>query len=83
VVLYELFTGMLPTGAVQPIELIRRDLPKRYADALMRAMAPLPGKRFKSFNEMLAEIQAPRPKTFSFSRLVLIGAALAAALQEA
>ena len=79
VVLYELFTGTLPTGAVQPIEKIRRDLPKRYADALMRAMAPLPGKRFESFDAMLAEIQAPRPKRFRLARLVLIGAAFAAA----
>jgi outer membrane biosynthesis protein TonB len=42
-------------------------------------MAPSPGKRFQSFNEMLAEIQAPRPKRFGFARLVLIGAVLAAA----
>lgn len=79
VVLYELFTGTLPTGAVQPIETIRRDLPKRYADALMRAMAPLPGKRFKSFTEMLAEIQAPRPTRFRLTRLVFICAILAVA----
>jgi hypothetical protein len=79
VVLYELCTGTLPTGAVQPIEKIRRDLPKRYADALMRAMAPLPAKRFQSFDEMLAEIQAPRPKRFRLARLVLIGAAVATA----
>jgi serine/threonine protein kinase len=78
VVLYELFTGSLPTGAVQPIEEIRRDLPKRYADALMRAMAPKPGKRFKTFDEMLVEIQAPRPSRVG--RLLMIGAALAAAL---
>lgn len=78
VVLYELFTGTLPTGAVQPIEKIRRDLPKRYADALMRAMAPLPKKRFKSFDEMLVEIQAPKP--FRVARLVLIVATFVAAL---
>lgn len=83
VVLYELFTGTLPTGAVQPIEKLRRDLPKRYADALMRAMAPLPQKRFASFDEMLAEIQAPRPKSFRFTRLVIIWAALAAAFVAA
>ena len=83
VVLYELFTGTLPTGAVQPIEKIRRDLPKRYADALMRAMAPLPDKRFPSFDEMLEEILAPRPKRFRFARVVLIGAALVAAFVTA
>jgi serine/threonine protein kinase len=79
VVLYELFAGTLPTGAVQPIENIRRDLPKRYAGALMRAMAPLPGKRFDSLDEMLEEILAPRPPRFRLARLVVIGAALTAA----
>ena len=81
VVLYELFTGTLPTGAVQPI--VRRDLPKRYADALMRAMAASPEKRFESLDEMLEEILAPRPKRFRFARLVLVSAAFAAAFVTA
>ncbi|WP_161965643.1 serine/threonine-protein kinase [Steroidobacter cummioxidans] len=79
VVLYELFAGTLPTGAVQPIENIRRDLPKRYAAALMRAMAVMPEDRFQSLNELLAEIEAPPPKKFRYGSLVLIGAGLAAA----
>jgi serine/threonine protein kinase len=79
VVLYELFAGTLPTGAVQPIDMIRRDLPKRYATALMRAMAVMPEDRFQSLNEMLAEMEAPPPKRFRYGSLVLIGAGLAAA----
>jgi serine/threonine protein kinase len=79
VVLYELLAGTLPTGAVQPIDTIRRDLPKRYADALMRAMAPSPRKRLRSYNEMLVEMQLPRSKPFRFAGMVLIGAGLAAA----
>jgi serine/threonine protein kinase len=79
VVLYELFAGTLPTGAVQPIETIRRDLPKRYGGALMRAMAVMPEDRFQSLNEMLAEIEAPPPKKFRYGSVVLIGAGLAAA----
>ena len=79
VVLYELFAGMLPMGAVQPIDTIRRDLPKRHANALMRAMAVLPEDRFQSLNDMLAEIEAPPPKKFRYGSLVLIGAGLAAA----
>jgi hypothetical protein len=71
----------LPTGAVQPI--VRRDLPKRYADALMRAMAPSPDKRFESLDEMLEEILAPRPPRFRFARLVVISAAFAAAFVTA
>lgn len=79
VVLYELFAGTLPTGAVQPIENVRRDLPKRYASALMRSMAVLPEDRFQSLNDLLAEIEAPPPNKFRFGSLVLIGAGLAAA----
>ena len=79
VVLYELFAGTLPTGAVQSIEMIRRDLPKRYAVALMRAMAVMPEDRFQSLNELLAEIEAPPPKKFRYGSLMLIGAGLAAA----
>ncbi|GFE88920.1 protein kinase domain-containing protein [Steroidobacter agaridevorans] len=80
VVLYELLAGTLPTGAVQPIDTIRRDLPKRYAKALMRAMSTSPRKRFRSYNEMLAEMQLPRSRqSFRFAGLLLIGAGVAAA----
>ena len=67
VVLYELFAGTLPTGAVQPLENLRRDLPKRYASALMRAMAAMPEDRFQSLNDFLAEIEAP-PRKVSVAR---------------
>jgi serine/threonine protein kinase len=79
VVLYELFAGTLPTGAVQAIDTIRRDLPKRHANALMRAMAVMPEDRFASLSDMLAEIEAPPPKKFRFGSVVLIGAGFAAA----
>jgi serine/threonine protein kinase len=80
VVLYELFSGNVPTGAVKSVDELRRDLPKRYAAALMRAMAPMPEDRFPSLNEMLAEIEAPpERKRASIASLVMIGASLAAA----
>jgi serine/threonine protein kinase len=79
VVLYELLAGTLPTGAVQPIENLRKDLPKRYARALMRAMAPMPEDRFASLSEMMTEIDAPQPKRVGLAGLLLIGAGLAAA----
>ena len=80
VVLYELFSGNVPTGAVKSVDELRRDLPKRYAAALMRAMAPMPEDRFASLNEMLAEIEAPpERKRASIASFVMIGASLAAA----
>lgn len=80
VVLYELFSGNVPTGAVKPIDVIRPDLPKRFADALMRAMAAQPEDRFASLNDLLAAIEAPpERKKASIASFVMIGACLAAA----
>jgi serine/threonine protein kinase len=80
VVLYELFSGNVPTGAVKSVDAIRSDVPQRYASALMRAMAALPEDRFASLNELLAEIEAPpERKRASVGSFLLIGACVAAA----
>jgi serine/threonine protein kinase len=80
VVLYELFSGNVPTGAVKNIDALRSDVPQRYANALMRAMAPMPEDRFASLNELLAEIEAPpERKRAGIARFVLVGAGLVAA----
>lgn len=52
VLMYELLTGSVPMGACQPLEQVRRDLPKYYARAIMRAMAPRPDERFPSLLEL-------------------------------
>jgi tRNA A-37 threonylcarbamoyl transferase component Bud32 len=80
VMLYELLAGTLPTGAVQPLEEIRKDVPKKYARALMRAMSPKPDDRFGSLNELLAEIEAPvSTSRAGVGGLLLIAAGVAAA----
>jgi hypothetical protein len=79
VMLYELLAGTLPTGAVRPLDTIRRDVPKRYAQALMRAMEPKPDERFPSLNALLAEIEAPHRRIAGARAWLLIGAGLAAA----
>lgn len=80
IVLYELFSGNVPTGAVKTVEAIRKDVPQRYSSALMRAMAPMPEDRFGSLNELLAEIEAPpERKRAGVAKFLLIGAGLAAA----
>jgi serine/threonine protein kinase len=79
VVLYELLSGSVPIGAVKPLPTVRRDVSNRYAQALMRAMAPKPDDRWTSLNEMLAELQAPAsraPKTAV--AVVLLGSVLVA-----
>jgi tRNA A-37 threonylcarbamoyl transferase component Bud32 len=56
IVLYELMAGTVPMGAARPLEQLRRDLPRRYARALMRAISPRPEDRWPSLQEFLAEL---------------------------
>jgi serine/threonine protein kinase len=80
VVLYELLSGTLPTGAVKPLETERRDLPKRYARALMRAMAPKPEDRFASLSDLLAEMEGQERKVaVGLGGLLMIAAGIATA----
>jgi serine/threonine protein kinase len=80
VVLYELLSGTLPTGAVKPLETERRDLPKRYARALMRAMSPKPEDRFPSLADLLAEMEGQERKVaVGLGGLLMIAAGVAAA----
>ena len=60
VILYELLTGSVPIGAFAPLERERRDIPKRYARAVMRTIAPRAENRFPSLAALLVELQAPR-----------------------
>lgn len=83
VMLYELLTGILPTGAVQPIEQLRRDLPKRYARAVMCAMAAKPEQRFASLNDLLVEISTAGRRKVGMASLVMIGAGMATAVAGA
>lgn len=80
VVLYELLSGTLPTGAVKPLETERPDLPKRCARALMRAMSPKPDDRFPALADLLAEMEEPgRKVAVGIGGLLLIAAGVAAA----
>jgi serine/threonine protein kinase len=80
VVLYELLAGTLPTGAVKPLETVRKDLPKRYARALMRAMSPKPDDRFPALADLLAEMDGPERKVaVGIGGLLMIAAGVAAA----
>ncbi|HEU4485849.1 MAG TPA: serine/threonine-protein kinase [Povalibacter sp.] len=59
VVMYELLAGTIPMGAVKPLGQVRRDVPARFANAVMRAMSPKPDDRWTSLNEFLTEIESP------------------------
>jgi serine/threonine protein kinase len=60
VVLYELLAGVVPMGATKPLELLRSDVPRRCARAIMRAIAPAPEDRWRSLAELSVELTAPQ-----------------------
>jgi formylglycine-generating enzyme required for sulfatase activity len=68
VILYELLTGTVPIGAFAPLQRERRDIPKRYARAVMRTMAPRPENRFPSLAALLAELKVPK-RRFQVSKI--------------
>jgi len=75
VMLYEMLTGSVPIGAFSPLERERRDIPKRYARAVMRTMSPRPENRFPSLAALATELQArKRGLRLSKTAAALIGA---------
>jgi len=78
IVLYELLAGSVPMGASRPLEQLRRDLPKRYARAVMRAIATRPEDRWPSLKELFLELHAQQRKTPWAAAAVAVGVALAA-----
>jgi hypothetical protein len=78
IVLYELLAGSVPMGAARPLEQIRRDLPRRYARAVMRAIATRPDDRWPSLNELFAELHVQQRRTPWAVPAVAVGVLLAA-----
>ncbi|HEY6641865.1 serine/threonine protein kinase [Povalibacter sp.] len=79
VVMYELLTGTIPMGAVKSLDKARRDVPLRYANAVMRAMSPRPDDRWPSLNDFLAELEAPSSSGSKAALWIVLGLGFAAA----
>jgi hypothetical protein len=79
VMLYELLTGTIPMGAVKSPDHVRRDVPLRVAQAVMRAMSPKAEDRWPSLADLLAQLEAPAPKSSKAALWLLLGLGLAAA----
>ena len=79
IVLYELMVGAVPMGAARPLEQLRRDLPKRYARAVMRAIATRPEDRWPSLQEFFSELSAHQRKTPWAAAAAVIGLVVAGA----
>jgi tRNA A-37 threonylcarbamoyl transferase component Bud32 len=77
VLMYELLTGRVPMGALQPLEQVRRDIPKDYARAIMRAMAPRPEARFPSLLELQNILATRRSEGVPLAAFNSIGQAIA------
>ena len=72
VVLYEMLSGTVPMGAATPLPKLRRDLPKRAAQAVMRAMAPNAEDRWPSLDEMSEALHARPSHTGKIAAAVLL-----------
>jgi tRNA A-37 threonylcarbamoyl transferase component Bud32 len=79
VLMYELLTGRVPMGAVQPIEKMRNDIPKQVSRAVMRSMSPRPDSRFDSLKELQSRIVLRREEDVpgalfnAFGRSIALG----------
>ena len=73
VIIYELFTGELPLGLASPLDARRQDLPRRLTQAIDRALATDPEKRFSTItafrDEFLLGSQEKPPWHHQFPRL--------------
>lgn len=56
VMLYELLTGEIPQGAVEPPKALRRELSSALSQSVLKAMAPRPTSRFASCAELMRAI---------------------------
>ena len=58
VLAYELLSGEVPAGMIEPIQQHRKDVPKGMAKAIHQALAPRPENRFENITEFSAAISA-------------------------
>jgi serine/threonine protein kinase len=72
VVLYEMLSGTVPMGAATPLGKLRRDLPKRAAQAVMRALAPHAKDRWPSLDEFSHALHAMPSNAGKIAAAVLI-----------
>jgi tRNA A-37 threonylcarbamoyl transferase component Bud32 len=75
VVLYEVLSGTVPMGAATPLGKLRRDLPKRAAQAVMRALAPHPKDRWPSLDEFSHALHSMPSSAGKIAAALLIGGA--------
>jgi len=79
VLIYEMLTGLVPVGMVQPLRSARRDVPGPLAAAITRALSPHPAERLASMDEFAEAFARARHDRGPLIRRVVFGAGLIAA----
>lgn len=90
-ILYEMLTGVVPSGTPAPLDTFRQDIPPDLSNITMKAIAPTPNNRFQSSAEFLHALdsinwESPKlaPQTqVSVSKVSAAGTAPYASLQSA
>mgnify|MGYP002700286196 CR=1 FL=1 len=57
VMAYEMLTGEVPAGMIEPVQDHRKDVPKAVADAIHRGLSPRPQNRFESVKDFAQALQ--------------------------
>jgi formylglycine-generating enzyme required for sulfatase activity len=60
VLMYELLTGEVPAGMIEPVNEARPDTPRAMVDAIHQALKPKPENRFESMDEFNEQIQSSK-----------------------
>jgi formylglycine-generating enzyme required for sulfatase activity len=60
VLMYELLTGEVPAGMIEPVNEARPDTPRPMVDAIHQALKPKPENRFESMDEFNEQIQSSK-----------------------
>jgi TPR repeat protein len=60
VLMYELLTGEVPAGMIEPVNEARPDTPTPMVDAIHQALKPKPENRFESMGEFNEQIQSSK-----------------------
>ena len=58
VLVYELLSGEVPAGAIEPLHKVSKSISKKVSDAVQKSLSPKPENRFQSLSEFLAALQA-------------------------
>jgi len=69
VVLYEMLTGKLPVGVIEPPHKLNPAVPVKLSGTIMKALSSQPGRRFQTVSELKRALARPRRKLPTWQEL--------------